>query len=72
MNSSQEAKATVQHGIASGAAIYPWREIAIGETFEADYCPRCFRALIAQAEKATRRKFEIVSYRRGVIVRRLA
>lgn len=53
-------------------AIYPWREVAIGEQFEMPYCPRCAKALIKQAEKATRRKFECVTEQPHVVVVRTA
>jgi hypothetical protein len=64
-----------ENGINRGfgrCTVYPWRELRIGETFEAPYCARCFKALIKQAEKSTRRKFEVVENHSKVIIRRTA
>lgn len=51
--------------------IYPWREVAVGETFDMPYCNRCAKSLIKQAEKATHRKFECISAQTSVTVVRI-
>jgi hypothetical protein len=57
--------------VAVGApAKYPWRETMVGETFQIPYCPRCAKALVAQAEKSTGRKFEITSKQTSVTIKR--